>query len=126
MAEPCASMDTILQLLDDLEKELSELRSLSAVTPLGGYAAVEPSLLRSEMERAGLTASELSRIIDVSRKEVEDWLAARAPTPAWALTTVQLSALLAPSVRRKLLRQSLGQAIQPKSKSHPFSRIEDL
>jgi hypothetical protein len=119
-------MDTILQLLDDLEKELSALRSLSAATPIGGYAAVEPSLLRSELELAGLTASELGRIIDVSREEVEAWLAARTPTPAWALTTVQLTALLAPSVRRKLLRQPLGQAIQPKPKSHPFSRIEDL
>lgn len=126
MAEPCASMDTILQLLDDLEKEIESLRSPAATAQPGRTATIAPLLLWREMERASLTAAELCRIADVSREEVEDWLAGAIPTPAWVLITLQLAALLAPSVRRKLLRQPLGQAIPAKPTTHPFSRIKDL
>ncbi len=126
MAEPCATRATIPQLLDDLETEVAALRSLAAMAVPRGFAVVAPSLLRTEMERASLTPAELARLAEVPRQDVEDWLAARIPTPAWVLTTVQLAALLTPSVRRKILRQPLGPAILPTPTIHPFSRIEDL
>jgi alpha-beta hydrolase superfamily lysophospholipase len=126
MAEPCATRATIPQLLDALEIEVAALRSLAAMAVPRGFAVVAPSLLRTEMERASLSPGDLARLTEAPRQDVEDWLAARIPTPAWVLTTVQLAALLTPSVRRKLLRQPIGPAATPTLTIHPFSRIEDL
>lgn len=126
MAEPCATRATIPQLLDALETEVAALRSLAAMAVPRGFAVVAPSLLRTEMERASLSPGEVARLAEVPRQDVEDWLAARIPTPAWVLTTVQLAALLTPSVRRKLLRQPIGPVATPTPTTHPFSRIEDL
>ncbi len=126
MGESCATRATIPQLLDALETEVAALRSLAAMAVPRGFAVVAPALLRTEMERASLTPAELARLADVPRQDVEDWLAARIPTPAWILTTVQLAALLTPSVRRKMLLHPLGPPIITTPTIHPFSRIEDL
>ncbi|MBL8240102.1 MAG: hypothetical protein JNM66_21960 [Bryobacterales bacterium] len=126
MAETCASRATIQEMLDTLETEVAGLRSLAVMAVPRGYAVVAPSALRAELEKAGLTPLEFARIAEVTREDVEDWLANRAPTPAWVLIPIQLAAQLTPSVRRKLLRQPLGKAIIPVEKAHPFSRIEDL
>jgi len=126
MAELCASMDTILQMLDDLDKEIATLRALAASAPASRFAAVSPSRLRSEMDRARLTTPDFGRIAGVPRLQVEEWLKSKAPTPAWALTIVQLVILLPPSARRKLLQQPLRSANPTRSTNHPFSRIEDL
>lgn len=113
-------------MLDALETEVAALRSLAVLAVPRGYAVVAPSVLRSELEKAALTPLEFARIAEVHREDVENWLANRVPTPAWVLITIQLAALLTPSVRRKMLRQPLGNAIIPIQKVHPFSRIEDL
>lgn len=113
-------------MLDALEAELKALRSVSVMANSHGFAAVAPSVLRTELERAGLTPTEFSRIAGVPRVEMEDWLNDRHPVPAWVLVPIQLAALLTPSVRRKMLRQPLGKAIISTQKVHPFSRIEDL
>ncbi|HEU0120268.1 MAG TPA: hypothetical protein VFQ91_07065 [Bryobacteraceae bacterium] len=126
MADPCASGATIQEMLDALETEVEILRSLAALAVPRGFAAVAPSVLRTGLEQARLTPSEFARITGVPREDIEDWLAARTPTPAWVSTTLELAALLPPSVRRKMLRQPLGNAIIPTQKDHPFSRIEDL
>jgi hypothetical protein len=126
MAETCASRATIQDMLDALETEVAGLRSLAVLAVPRGYAVVAPSALRTELEKAALTPLEFARIAEVPREDVEDWLTSRVPTPAWVLITIQLAALLTPSVRRKRLRQSLGNAIIPIQKVHPFSRIEDL
>jgi hypothetical protein len=126
MANPCASRATIQEMLDALETEVEALRSLAILAVPRGFAVVAPGALRAEMEKASLTATEFARIAGVPREDVEDWLGSKIPTPAWVLTTVQLAAQLAPSVRRKMVRQPLGQAIIPTQKVHPFSRIEDL
>lgn len=126
MANPCASGATIQEMLDALETEVEALRSLANLAVPRGFAVVAPSALRAEMEKASLTATEFARIAGVSREDVEDWLGNKIPTPAWVLTTAQLAAQLTPSVRRKMVRQPLGQAIIPIQRVHPFSRIEDL
>jgi hypothetical protein len=113
-------------MLDVLETEVSVLRSLAALTVPRGFAVVAPSVLRAELERTAFTPLEFARIAEVSREDVEGWLANRNPTPAWVLITIQLAGLLTPSVRRKMLRQPLGSVIIPIQKVHPFSRIEDL
>ena len=119
-------MDTILQMLDDLEREVSALRSLAAAAPASGFAAVPPSQLRTEMDRARLTAPDLGRIAGIPRQQVDDWLRSKSPTPPWALTIVQLTTLLPLSARRKLLQQPLRSADPARPSHHPFSRIEDL
>jgi len=126
MAETCASGATIQEMLDALETEVEFLRSLAGMAVPRGFAVVAPSAVRAEMEKAALTPGEFARIAAVPREDVEDWLADRTPAPAWVLTTIQLAALLAPSVRRKMARQPIGHAIIPIQKVHPFSRIEDL
>lgn len=126
MADTCEKRATVQEMLDILETEVEVLRSLAVLAVPRGFAVVAPSLLRAELERAALTPGEFARIAEVSRQDVEDWLASRIPAPAWVLITVQLAALLTPSVRRKMLRQPLGKAIIPIGKAHPFSRIEDL
>ena len=126
MANPCASGATIQDMLDALETEVEALRSLASLAVPRGFAAVAPSAVRAEMEKASLTATELARIAGVTREDEEDWLGSKVPTPAWVLTTVQLAAKLTPSERRKMVRQPLGQAIIPIQRVHPFSRIEDL
>lgn len=126
MADTCASGATIQDMLDALETEVAVLRSLVTLSVPQGFAVVAPSALQAEMQKANLTATELARIAGVPREDVEDWLSSKTPTPAWVLTTVQLAAQLAPSVRRKIARQPLGQAIISTQRVHPFSRIEDL
>jgi hypothetical protein len=126
MANTCASRATIQEMLDTLETEVEALRSLAILGVPRGFAVVAPGSLRAELEKASLTAMEFARIAEVPREDVEDWLSNKIPTPAWVLTTVQLAAQLTPSVRRKMVRQPLGQAIIPTPRVHPFSRIEDL
>ena len=126
MADTCEIKATVQEMLDALEAEVAVLRSLAILAVPRGFAVVAPSVLRAELERTALTPLEFARIAEVSRQDVEDWLANRNPTPAWVLITIQLAALLPPSVRRKMLRQPLGNAIIPIQKAHPFSRIEDL
>lgn len=126
MAKTCASGATIQEMLDALETEVAALRSLAILAVPRGFAVVAPSALKAGLERASLTPTEFARIAGVPREDVEDWLGNRTPTPAWALTAVELATQLAPSVRRKLVRQPLGQAIIPTPRVHPFSRIEDL
>lgn len=113
-------------MLDSLETEIDSLRSLAALGVPRGFAVVDPSLLRTELERCCLSAADFARIAGVALTDVEDWLTRRVPTPFWALHTIQLAALLPLSARRKLLRQPTGRAILPNPKVHPFSRIEDL
>lgn len=113
-------------MLDALEVELTALRSMAALVAPHGFAVLAPSVLRTELERAELTAAEFSRITGVPREDIESWLTNRNPAPAWVLIPIQLAALLTPSVRRKMLRQPLGKATTPIQKVHPFSRIEDL
>lgn len=119
-------MATIQDMLDALETEVAALRSLAILAVPRGFAVVAPSALRAELERAALTATEFARIAGVPREDVEDWLSSRIPTPAWVITALQLAAQLTPSVRRRMARQPLGNAIIPIQKAHPFSRIEDL
>jgi hypothetical protein len=126
MANTCASRATIQEMLDTLETEVGALRSLAILAVPRGFAVVAPGALRAELEKASLTAMEFARIAEVPREDVEDWLSNKVSTPAWVLTTVQLAAQLTPSVRRKMVRQPLGQAIIPTPRVHPFSRIEDL
>ncbi len=126
MADSCPLGATIQEMLDSLETEIESLRSLAALGVPRGFAVVDPALLRSELERSALSAADFARIAGLSITDVEDWLSRRVPTPSWALHTIQLAALLPLSARRKLLRQSTGNAILPNPKVHPFSRIEDL
>src|SRR6188474_3705646 len=113
MADTCERRATVQEMLDVLETEVETLRSLAVLAVPRGFAVVAPTVLRAELERAALTPTEFARIAEVSRQDVEDWLASRIPTPAWVLITIQLAALLTPSVRRKMLRQPLGKAIIP-------------
>lgn len=99
MADSCTAKATIPELLDALETEVEALRSLAAL-------AVQ--------------------FANVSPADIEDWLANRAPIPAWVLIALHRTVQLTPSARRKLSRQPLGHAIIPVQKVHPFSRIEDL
>lgn len=126
MADPCVAKTMIEGMLDVLETEVTRLRSLAALAVPHGFAVVAPPVLRTELERAALTPAEFARIAGVLRQDVEDWLNNKVPAPAWVLIPIELAGLLAPSVRRKLLRQPLGKAIIPIQKVHPFSRVEDL
>lgn len=113
-------------LLSALETEVAELRALAAQANPRGYAVVEARALREEIAKAALTPAEFARIAGVPLVEVGDWLHNRAPAPAWALLALQLAGQLAPSARRKLLRQPLAEPTTPTRRAHPFSRIEDL
>lgn len=127
MREECPPRATIPEMLDALESELEELRSLAALGVPRGYAVVDPAALRQELERAGLSPAEFARLADVPAEDVSAWLERRIPTPAWVLSTAQIAGQLAPSARRKLLRQPMAQttaAVRPSN--HPFSRIEEL
>lgn len=99
MADSSTARATIQELLDALETEVETLRSLAAL-------AVQ--------------------FANVSPADIDDWLANRAPTPAWVLIALHRTVQLTPSARRKLSRQPLGLAMIPVQNIHPFSRIEDL
>mgnify|MGYP003340853366 CR=1 FL=1 len=126
MAETRASVTEMDNLLSALEAEVAELRALAAQANPRGYAVVEAKALREEITRAALTPAEFARIAGVPLVEVSDWLHDRTPAPAWALLALQLAGQLAPSVRRKLLRQPLAEPTTPTRRTHPFSQIEDL
>ena len=113
-------------LLTALETEVAELRTLAALANPRGYAVVAAKALQEEIEKAGLTPVDFARIAGVPPADVNGWLNNRAPAPAWALLAAQLAGQLAPSARRKLLRQPLANPTTPTRGTHPFSRIEDL
>jgi len=91
-----------------------------------------PGVLRSQMEKAGLTETEFSAIFGISPGILQEWLGGLRPVPSWVLPTIQMLYLLSPAVRQRLFQDHpVQQAIkqQPELKqlrSHPFSRIEDL
>jgi hypothetical protein len=95
-------------------------------------SALPPGVLRSQMDRAGLSEAEFSAIFGISPGLLQDWLAGTRPVPSWVLPTIQMLYLLSPAVRQRLLRDMpLQQGKMPEPprkqiKSHPFSRIEDL
>jgi hypothetical protein len=90
----------------------------------GGPEARNADLLRSRMERAGLSRIEFANFFGVELESVHDWLAGRVPIPAWVHAAVQVLALVNVSARRSVLREAARGGRN--HETHPFARIEDL
>jgi DNA-binding transcriptional regulator YiaG len=120
-------------MLDVLEAGVEALRSNPALrkkghASLNGGSAISPEELRTGMAAESLSVGDVANALSVPRGTVEDWLGGRAAIPAWVPVTMRMIALLPPSARRKLQN---GAAYTSKtktepSKTHPFSRIEEL
>lgn len=104
-----------------------------SISPTEDSTPLPPGVLRSQMEKAGLTNGEFSAIFGISPNVLQDWLGGHRPVPSWVLPTIQMLYLLSPAVRQRLLQEHpLRESVdsppsEPKRiRSHPFSRIEDL
>jgi hypothetical protein len=123
MHKTVAPQLSTVELIDALEAGIAAMRSRSG-DPVA--AAVEPSTLLAEMERAEVSAIELAKAMGVPDGDLHAWIVGRAEVPQWALAATRLVALLPPSARRKLLTEPRAFARQTAIRTHPFSRIEDL
>ena len=113
-------------MLDVLEAGVKALRSNSGhVSPHSGDV-VSPEELRARMAAWSLSASEIANALSVPRGTVDDWLGGQAAIPSWAPATIRLIALLKPSARRKLQNGAAYKTKAEPTRSHPFSRIEEL
>ena len=142
---------TILELIDELEARLQRHPAVRAKTQKDGNLAavvspetttisaangtffmsksrpVDPGMLRSHMEQAGLATADVPAIFGITPTQVQDWLNGKRAIPSWVIPALQIFSLLTPGARRKLLAKSqpAGTA-NPSRKIHPFSRIEEL
>src|SRR5512146_1804987 len=99
MRNSCPISLTTLEMLDALEAGIAELRSRGGHSPNAGYryGQMTPAGFGTEVERSGIPAGELARILGVSRQELDQWLDGRSPVPAWVPAAMRMLALLTPS-----------------------------
>jgi len=103
---------TTVELIDALEAGIAAIRSRNgSPAPSGG--PIEPALLREQMERASVSAAELARAVGVPRGDLDAWLG-------------RLCLLLTPAARWRLLAPRRANGREQASRTHPFSRIEEL
>lgn len=116
---------TTLEMLDAVESRISALRSRSLAGPRPRASAEAAAALRAELRAAGVSADEFARVACVSQDEVEAWTTGIDRAPEWVPAAIRLVALLAPSVRQKLLCDQRAGNVR-RANCHPFSRIEEL
>lgn len=133
-AEKCAD-ETILDLLDALEAAIGKVRTGSG-SVRGREAAqhqegaqrrgLPPHAFRREMERVGVSEAEFASLFGYTPEVVQAWLAGTSVVPCWVAASLRILGQLTPGARRKLLNRPDPKNRCVASRTHPFSRIEEL
>jgi hypothetical protein len=96
------------------------------------------SQLRKELEAAGLSVGDLSRIFQVSVRSAQAWTTGARRVPKWLMPALRIFRLLPPATQREVqeswvhdgLPADAGRtaANRPRANAarHPFARIEEL
>jgi DNA-binding transcriptional regulator YiaG len=137
---------TTLELLDALEKSIARNRADRSTTAASAAVAVvvpaavapsfvHPEALRARIEKAGVSTEEFAAIFGVNPMALRGWLEVGGQVPAWVQPALQMLEALGPAARRRIFHLAASAPPEPKpravqtaiqTKSHPFSRIEDL
>jgi hypothetical protein len=111
-----------VDLIDELEARIAAIRTRNGHAPAAVAPGLAGSELRTAMELAEVSETELARAMDVPHGDLTAWLAGAVDAPQWAFAATKLVALLPRSERRKFTQPRTVRA----NRTHPFSRIEEL
>jgi hypothetical protein len=135
---------TTLQLLDEFEARIAELRaraenatSVRPVAEAGNngklhWESPPPDLtaahrMRVEMGLAGLSKTAFASVFQVPVSSVQEWMAGDAPIPEWVLPSLRIFELLTPALQQQVVKRPLPPVrVGGRRNAHPFSRIEEL